>query len=191
MMGISGPRGAFILICGAIVIGIPERAAASDPKILNPLGEERSDGLSISFTLQDAFDEDILKRIQSGMEVTFLHTIQIKRRRLLWFNKKVREVNFSTSVKYDNLTKQYHLLLRLEGETIDIDIVDNQDEMMEWMAEISGMYLHVPYLDMSDGAHAVRARTVTKARLLFFFIPWDEDTGWKDVRLQPKGGPHG
>ena len=147
---------------------IPAVAGEGDPRVIGLRVEGTADGVRASYSVENAFSEDVLERIHSGMRVAFRHRIELfaKRAVPLWFPKTLSWTVVETAVEFDGLTKQYHLsrIYRLrrkgkawEGPTRIADEdrdTDSLDVVRVWMSEIDG----VPLLPVDSEAPVSRWR---------------------------------
>jgi hypothetical protein len=133
----------------------PARASAGDPGVIGLRVEGAGDDLRVSYSVENAFSDEILERIQSGMRVAFRHRIELYAKRAvpLWFPKTLSWTVVETAVEFDGLTKQYHLSrsYRLgrkgkawEGPAPIADEerdTDSLDVVRIWMSEVDGVPL--------------------------------------------------
>ncbi len=147
---------------------LPAVAGESDPRVIGLRVEGSGDDIRVSYSVENAFGEDILERIYSGMRVAFRHRIELTAKRAvpLWFPKTLSWTVVETAVEFDGLTKQYHLSrsyrLRRKGKAWEGPAriadeerdTDSLDVVRVWMSEIDG----VPLLPVDTEAPVSRWR---------------------------------
>jgi hypothetical protein len=152
-----------------MAVSVPQAAAgAGDPKVIGLRVEGVGEDLRVSYSVENAFSEDILERIHSGMRVAFRHRIELYAKRVLplWFPKTLSWTVVETAVEFDGLTKQYHLSrsyrlgrkgkawegpARIADEERD---TDSLDVVRIWMSEVDG----VPLLPVASEVPLSRRR---------------------------------
>jgi len=172
-----------ILTVPLLALGILAAGDADSPAIVGLSVTEHSGDYQASFLLASAFDEEILSRIGSGMETTLVYQVEVLRRRRFWLDDRLRQIRIETVVRYDSLSGQYSLGLKLDGEVQRSSTTDRQDEMRRWMTEIRGIDLGPVSAYVPPADFLVRVKSDIRTRFVLLFIPWGRDTGWARVAL--------
>jgi hypothetical protein len=133
----------------------------------------------VSFRLTGAFTEDIERAIASGLPISFRYTVELKKVRTLWVNKRIAKREILTTVIYDNLTERYKLSREVDGELHGTEVVSDPVAMRRFMAEFEALDLFDVSLLEPNGEYYLRVKGVMKDRNLFLFIPWDIGSGWE------------
>ncbi len=186
---------AFLLAAFAFVGGVSSGLAARPAGA----GPPRAEGVSLSalnadaaghdlyasFSLRDAFSDEVRESIDSGLPVTFTYYLEVARRRPLWFDKILVRKSVATTVTYDTLTHQYSLSKRVNDEVTETSVAVNETDMMRWMTNLERVRLADPttLTGAEDGSLYLRVKSRLQKRFILFFIPWDVETGWEKVRL--------
>src|SRR4029078_10981341 len=79
----------------------------------------------------DAFNEDIRTAIHSGLTITFVYDIELRRGTSLWLDRTIAEATVMATVRYDNLTRRYYVTRREDGRLERADTVDREDVARE------------------------------------------------------------
>ncbi len=172
-----GCKAGFALFFALLVVSSHPLASAAEIVDLIPV--IKRDGLMVSFRLTDAFSDDIERAVASGLPVSFRFTVQLKKVRTAWPNRKVATRLVRTTVIYDNLTKRYKLSREIDGEIDVTEAVNDPEEMRRFMITIESLELFDVSLLEPNGEYYLRVKGVIKDRNLFLFIPWDIASGWK------------
>ena len=143
----------------------------------------RDTGISVSFRVAEAFDDDIESSVQSGLPVTFRYKVELKRNRRFWMNPTIAVREISATVTYDNLTRQYSLILEIDGEMDRTEVVADVQTMKHFMTSFDSLPLFELSLIQPNGQYYVRVKGVMKERNLFLFIPWDAGTNWAEAHF--------
>ena len=57
--------------------------------------------------------------IHSGLTITFVYDVELRRGAAVWARSHHRVATVSAGVRYDNLTRRYHVTLRADGRLED------------------------------------------------------------------------
>jgi hypothetical protein len=140
---------------------------------------EIRDGLVLaSFQLVGALDSDTQTRIASGLETTFDYRVELVRRRKFWPDAQIRQHRILTSAKFDSLSRQYGLTLKLDGEVERSSTTDRAEEMEQWLTVVKDVSLGMASELLPQEEYAVRVKADFPLRFILLFIPWDRDTAW-------------
>jgi len=185
--------GALIVLIG---LAIPEPSIAGFSFMAAPgaamvaLRTDTTDhDLYASFTLNDAFSDEVREKIASGLPVTFTFYLEVARRRPLWFDRTLLHKTVTTTVTYDTLTHQYSLSKKVNDEVTESSVAVNEADMMRWMTNLERVRLADPTTlgGADDDSLYIRVKSRLQKRFILFFIPWDVETGWEKVRLSLSG----
>ena len=188
------PRSLLILLL--LAAGLPAAAGEEPPPPPGPpppaiagLSVGRSDGqYTVSFRLESAFDDEVLGKIDSGLETEFDYRVEVIRRRKFWIDEHTVERRVLASTRYDSLSRQYSLVLKVDGEVERSSTTDKPEEMRRWMTEIQEIDLGPVSGFTPPEDFSVRVKSDLQSRFILLFIPWDRDTPWARVPLV-SGGP--
>ncbi len=144
--------------------------------------------LLLYLTVTDWLTDDMKAAIQNGIPITFAFSVELFATRSNWPDKKIKEYEFTHTMAYDNLKKEY-LITRNEKE--DTRITASFEEAVKLMSEINGF--RVMPLDELDPLRSYTLRAKAKlARktlpstfhyLIPFSSPWDFETDWHELTL--------
>ena len=143
----------------------------------------RSEGVLISFRVEEAFNEDIVQAIETGLEVSFRYNVELRRVRRAWFDDKAASRQIQTTVAYDNLTKRYSLTREIDGEIDATEVVDNPGAMRRFMTTFESLLLFdVSFMEPNE-EYYVRVNGVMKDRNVLLLIPWDVGADWREAHF--------
>jgi len=177
----------------AILLGLPSIAGATDAPTNGPVSAEivdvsvaRKDGqYQVSFRLRGGLDAETLDRIAAGLETVLEYRVEVLRRRRLWPDERVAQYRLLAIVKYESLSRQYGLTLKMNGDVVQSSTTHKPEEMKRWITEIRGVPLGPIGDFVPPEEYTVRVRSDFPPRFVFFFIPWSQDTPWVRVPLSP------
>ena len=171
---------AISLIFLGVLVAPGLSAAAPKPRITDIHGQARGRTARVQFTLRNAFTPEMIEALKSGIEISFKTVVQVQRHHRNWFDSTVGEITFSRSVRYDALSRVYHLH---RGEDVDL--------LPDIFAALAGMTRYDVIVPLQDEVtRGKRYRALVRTRLdkvglsdplrsIFFFSSlWDVETDW-------------
>ncbi|MBC2714849.1 MAG: DUF4390 domain-containing protein [Desulfobacteraceae bacterium] len=171
-----------ILLCFTLLF--PLFAWAIDVQISGMKVTDAADNLLLSLKVEGAFNEKLEEAILNGIPATFSFFINVNRKRTLWADEQIVELNVTHTLKYHNLKNHY--IIKKSREDNKPVITESFDEAKKIMSEINGLKI-VPLNRLRKGS---RYQIMAKAELdkvklpfllnyiLFFASLWDFETEW-------------
>jgi hypothetical protein len=130
----------------------------------------------VSFKLAQTLTPELRTAIHSGLTVSFVYKVDLKRSSAAWFDRTMASAVVTATVRYDNLTRKYHLSRLFDGRTEDVDITDREDVAWAWVTtqfERLALFRSVRLEDNAE--YYVRVRAHTSPRNASFVWPWQGD----------------
>ncbi|HHL40963.1 MAG TPA: DUF4390 domain-containing protein [Deltaproteobacteria bacterium] len=178
-------RGFFIAV---LVVAAAWCDAAAAQARLDDVKVSTDPPFTVSFAVSDAFNDDLVEAIRSGIPTTFTYVAELHRLNTLWFDEPVQSWTFRHTVKYDTLKEEYEVTLgEKPGEEPGSKVRTRDfDEMKRLMATVDDVALR-PEHKLEEGASyelrlMARLNAVDLPGILdyiFFFVKfWDVETDW-------------
>jgi hypothetical protein len=133
----------------------------------------RRDRLLVSFRLSDAFTEDVRTAIHSGLTITFVYDVELRRSSTMWLDRTIAEATVMATVRYDNLTRRYYVTRREDGRIERADTVDREDTARAWLTSFERLPLFDSTLLERNAEYYLRIRAHTMPRNASFVWPWE------------------
>ena len=92
----------FMLLCF-----MQSLVCAQEPDISNVIIMEKGNYLLIDIELINAFSERLDDAVEKGISVTFLFRVALYQIYDSWFDTKIKDLEMTNTLKYDNLTKEF------------------------------------------------------------------------------------
>jgi len=163
--------------------GLALSSTISAAEIVELVPVIRSEGILVSFRVEDAFDEEIVQAIESGLEVSFRYNVELRRVRRAWFDKKTASRQIQTTVAYDNLTKRYSLTREIDGEIDATELVHNPGAMRRFMTSFESLLLFdVSFMEPNE-EYYLGVNGVMRDRNILLLIPWDVGADWREAHF--------
>jgi hypothetical protein len=176
-----------LIIFSLIVIRWAFPAWAEDAYLSDIVLTNDQDYLKVHFTVEECFTAEMNEAIEKGIEVTFTFFVKLNEKRGLWLDKKIADIEFRHSVKYDNLKEIYEV--RLEEREAETITVKDFGEAKRLMSDV--VALRVTSIDKLLEGNDYQLKVMAeldKIRLpfylhyvLFFLSLWDFETGWHAI----------
>lgn len=143
------------------------------------------DNLTVSAVLDGEFDKNVIETIQSGITATLKYYIELKASRGLWLDKKISSKTIFKNVKYNILTKEYHLT-SIDGDHNSNEVTKDFDVLMNWMTQLRDVVIASSDRLSRNKEYYIRLKAEMATKKLWFplnyilfFIPMkDINTGW-------------
>jgi hypothetical protein len=130
----------------------------------------------VSFKLDDALTDDMRTAIHSGLAVKLVYTIDLRRTAAVWFDRTIASAVVAATVRYDTLTRRYHLSRTVDGR---IDWAEDTDsEVTAWNAltnDFARLSLFRGVALEPNAEYYVRVRAHASPRNTTFVWPWQGD----------------
>jgi hypothetical protein len=162
-------RGLAVLICAA---ALAAPAAAAQTLEVTPL--PRDGRVLVSFKLADAFTDEVRAAIHSGLTISFVYRIDLKRSSALWLDSTLASTEITATVRYDNLTRVYHVTRMQDGRIERAETTEREEEAR---ARLTTDFHKLPLFSAAtleaNTEYYVRVRAHTTPRNASFVWPWE------------------
>jgi hypothetical protein len=161
-------------LCLALLVA----GAGSTPSIGHLKVTVEGQQVKVGFALQNAFDEDLRERIQSGLPTGFIYRFQLQKARKIWFDNTVQKSKLEVVAIYDAVTRDYRVDYKLNDKLIESRAVHDPEELELAMTRFEAL----PVLELKQGAKRERAflrvRAELGSRVRFLLLPTKIATDW-------------
>jgi len=159
------------LACALLLLAAQALALAAQAIHVAPL--VRDGRVYVSFKLSDAFDnEDIREAVHSGLTITFIYDVELRRGASLWMDRTLDAATVSAGVQYDNLARTYHVTLHADGRLEDSKVFEREDRARTWLTEFDRLNLFSSDRLEPNAEYYVRVKARTTPRNTAFVWPW-------------------
>jgi hypothetical protein len=126
----------------------------------------------VTFRLSDAFNEDVRTAVHSGLTITFVYEVELKRTTTLWVDRTVAAASVTAGVRYDNLTRRYHVTRKEDGRIDRAETTDSEEVARNWLTDFDKLPLFRSDRLERNGEYYLRVRAHTTPRNASFVWPW-------------------
>jgi hypothetical protein len=167
-----------LLLPAALVAAAPAAAAELAQLQVTVAGEQAQ----LSFQLDDAFDEALLARLDSGLPTGFVYQFELLRDRKHWWDDKLRATTLEVVAMYNAVAQEYLVNFKHNGRLVESRLARNRAELTVAMTRFERVPLF-PLAGIRSGTRLlVKGRAQLGSRTLLAFIPVDVDTPWVESR---------
>jgi hypothetical protein len=130
----------------------------------------------VSFKLGEALTDDIRAAIHSGLTISFVYKVDLRRTAAAWFDRTIASSVVTATVRYDNLTRVYHVSRLVDGQIDIAETTDREDAAWAWLTrhfDRLSLFRHVAL--ERNAEYYVRVRAHTTPRNAAFLWPWQRE----------------
>jgi hypothetical protein len=136
----------------------------------------RGSEVLVSFKLAQEPNEEIRNAIHSGLTVSLVYKIDLRRTSAVWFDRTIASTVVTATVRFDNLTRKYDVRRAIDGRIDKADSKDREDEAWAWLTD---QFERMPLFRSEslevNAEYYVRVRAHTTPRIMSFVWPWQAD----------------
>jgi hypothetical protein len=130
----------------------------------------------VSFRLAQNITEEIKTTIHSGLVVSFVYKVDLRRASAGWFDRTIASSEVRATVRFDNLTRRYQLTRSIDGRLEETETTEKEDVAWTWLtAQFERMPLFRSARLENNAEYYVRVRAHTTPRNASFVWPWQGD----------------
>ena len=130
----------------------------------------------VSFKLNETLTSEVRTAIQSGLTIKFVYKVDLRRSSGMWVDRTLASAVVSATLRYDTLTRQYHVARSVDGRTEWADVTAQEDvawrSLTKDFARLS-LFRSVPL--ETNAEYYVRVRANASPRNASFIWPWAGD----------------
>jgi len=121
----------------------------------------------------DVFNDDVRAAMHSGLRITFVYDIELKRSTALWVDRTLATATVTASIEYDILTRRYMATRREDGRMERAEPLEREDAARAWLTEFEKLPLFSSAALEGNSEYYLRVRAHTTPRNASFVWPWE------------------
>lgn len=130
----------------------------------------------ITFKLAHELNDEIREKIHSGMLVSFIYRVDLRRSSSIWFHRTLASAVVKATVRYDNLTRRYHVTRALDGRLDRAETTPSEEVAWAWLtSQFERLPLFSSVTLESNAEYYVRVRAHAAPGTASFLWPWQGD----------------
>ena len=164
---------------------------AADPGIEKLAATAQNGKVSVRFQLAGAFGNgEMVDALQSGIPTSFTYEVEIFRDRPNWFDEGIARARIEVICTFNSVTREYLLNYRRDRKLVRSETFTDLASLQRRMTTIEEPDLfeigrRKPY------KLKVRARADLMHGLVFYVVPWEVSTRWREARVKVAPPPAG
>ena len=127
----------------------------------------------VSCELADGYTDEVREVIQSGLQTTFSYTVELRVRVPAWVDKTLASAVVSTSVEFDNLTRQHTVSRLLDGRVQESRVIEDEAQVRKLLTTFDRLPLFRTAKLEPNREYYVLVRARARPRNGAIFWPWD------------------
>jgi hypothetical protein len=152
--------------------GAQPQGDAGDDAIIKVAPQTRGDAIVVSFSTTRAVTPAVEQAIASGLPTTFTYDVELRRPSAFWFDKLVDSARIAVTVRFEPLTRRYHVTLLQDGRVAEDRTTDRVEEVRRWVSTFERLPLFTTRELEEHTRYDVRVRGRTSPRHTWSFWPW-------------------
>jgi hypothetical protein len=170
-------RAAFALACllsaaSPAFAGADDPAGAASEPVIRVTPQARDGVVVVSFATEHALTAPVEQAIRSGLPTTFTYDVELRQSSMFWFDKLVGSARIAVMVRYEALTRRYHVSLMQDGRVAEARETDQIKDVRRWVSVFQGLPLFTTRELRRTTAYYVRVRGLTTPRSTWSLWPW-------------------
>jgi len=160
----------------ALVLSVLLSIAQQGPQTLEVVPLPRDGEVLVSFKLNESMTDQVKAAINSGLTVKFVYKVDLRRTSALWVDRTIASAVVAATLRYDTLTRQYHVARAFDGRTAWADVLARED--VAWSAltrDFTRLSLFRGVALEPNAEYYVRVRAHASPRNASFIWPWTGD----------------
>lgn len=158
------------------LIAISASAAGALDQVMQVVPLPRDGQLLVSFKLGQPLNDDIRTAIHSGLTIKFVYKVDLRRGASVWFDRTIASAVVTATLKYDTLTRTYHITRMVDGRTDYADTTLDEDTAWAFLTNDFARMSLFPGVPLEANAeYYVRVRANSSPKNSTFIWPWQAD----------------
>ena len=163
-------------------------AFAADPSIEKLAATALNGKVTVRFQLADAFGNgEMVEALQSGIPTSFTYEVEIFRDRPNWFDESIGRARVEVICTFNSVTREYLLNYRRDKKLVRSETFSDLGTLQQRMTSVDepdlfDVGVRKPY------KLKVRARADLMRGFVFYVVPWEVSTRWRETRVKSAAG---
>lgn len=130
----------------------------------------------VSFRLEETLTDEVRAAINSGLTLKFIYRVDLRRSSAAWVDRTIRSAVVMASVRYDTLTRTYHLSRAIDGRIESADTTLKENVAWNWLTrDFQRLSLFRGVQLETNADYYVRVTANASPRNSAFVWPWQGD----------------
>jgi len=157
----------------AIVLAVVAAVTVCSAQTVQVTPLAKDGRILVTLRMSDVFTEEVRAAMHSGLRITFVYDIELKRGTALWVDRTLATATVAATVEYDILTQRYLATRREDGRMVLSDTIEREDAARAWLTEFEKLPLFSSAALEGNSEYYLRVRAHTTPRNASFVWPWE------------------
>jgi hypothetical protein len=157
----------------AVLLLLTGAARSSSAQTLEVTPLAKDGRILVTMRMNDVFTDEVRAAIHSGLRVTFVYDIELKRSTALWVDRTLATARVTAAIEYDILTRRYVATRREDGRMDKVEYLDREEAARAWLTEFDKLPLFNAGPLEGNSEYYLRVRAHTTPRNQSFVWPWE------------------
>ena len=177
----------FLLLLLVLSLANPAAADRVQPKIEGLSAIAEGGKVSVRFSLTGALaNGEFVEALESGLPTSVTYIVEIFRDRPNWFDDGIESTRIEIICTFNSLTREYLVNYRRDRKLVKSETFTDVASLESRLANIDE-----PDLFEIGNRKPWKLKVRVKADLmrgwLFYVVPWELSTGWRETRVRLAG----
>ena len=127
----------------------------------------------VTLRMNDVFTEEVRTAMHSGLRITFVYDIELKRSTALWVDRTLAAASVTATIEYDILTRRYLATRREDGRMEKLEMFEREEDARDWLTAFDKLPLFSSAGLEGNSEYYLRVRAHTMPRNASFVWPWE------------------
>jgi hypothetical protein len=164
-------RRALTTFAAIVLLTAAARPVSAQTLQVTPLAKDGR--ILVTLRMTDVFTDEVRAAMQSGLRITFVYDLELKRSTALWVDRTLATASVTATIEYDILTRRYLATRREDGHMEKVDTFDREDDARAWLTEFDKLPLFNSGVLELNSEYYLRVRARTTPRNASFVWPWE------------------
>jgi hypothetical protein len=160
-----------VFVLAVVFVGAAVAVCSAQTVQVTPLAKDGR--VLVTLRMNDVFTEEVRAAMHSGLRITFVYDIELKRSTALWVDRTLATSTVTATVEYDILTQRYLATRREDGRMVLSETIEREEAARAWLTELEKLPLFTSATLESNSEYYLRVRAHTTPRNASFVWPWE------------------
>lgn len=142
--------------------------------------------LAATFRLEQGFDDELVRRIESGLPSGFNFKFKLVRTHARWFDNTLQEAELQVLAMYNAVNREYLVNFKQNGKLTGSRVVRDLEELESSMTRFENLAIFTLDQPPADRRLVVRLRAVLGSHNILAFIPTKTTSDWVESPVVEK-----
>lgn len=135
----------------------------------------KGERILVTLRMNDVFTDEVRAAMHSGLRITFVYDIELKRSTALWVDRTLASARVTATVEYDILKQRYLATRREDGRMENAETIEREEAARAWLTEFDKLPLFSTSILEGNSEYYLRVRAHTMPTNASFVWPWEGD----------------